>query len=242
MASEIGQASIWLSAFSLLWAISMLAIVLRNRNINAIISGRNGVVATFGLISIAVSGLIYGFLTDDFSMRYVAEGSSYYQPVLYKIAALWGKMSGSLLFWLWLIALFGTIFVWQNRHAKDSLADYALIPVSVVMLFFTILVSGLISGVYNPLSRFPNGAAMPDGAGMNPLLQTPSMAFHPPILYVGFVSLTIPFAFAVGALMCGRIDNDWIVRFNWVEGNSNLIKLYCFNVNFEYGNEYSFNG
>ena len=222
MASEIGQATIWLSAFSALWAIGMLAIGLRNRNNNAIISGRNGVVATFVLISIAVAGLIYGFLTDDFSMRYVAEGSSYYQPVLYKIAALWGKMSGSLLFWLWLIALFGTIFVWHNRHTKDSLADYALIPISVVMLFFTILVSGLIRGVYNPLSRFPNGGAMPDGAGMNPLLQTPSMAFHPPILYVGFVSLTIPFAFAVGALISGRINNDWIIRsrrwtlFSWL--------------------------
>ncbi|SVA69773.1 uncharacterized protein METZ01_LOCUS122627, partial [marine metagenome] len=222
MASEIGQATIWLSAFSALWAIGMLAIGLRNRNNNAIISGRNGVVATFVLISIAVAGLIYGFLTDDFSMRYVAEGSSYYQPVLYKIAALWGKMSGSLLFWLWLIALFGTIFVWRNRHTKDSLADYALIPISVVMLFFTILVSGLIRGVYNPLSRFPNGGAMPDGAGMNPLLQTPSMAFHPPILYVGFVSLTIPFAFAVGALISGRINNDWIIRsrrwtlFSWL--------------------------
>ncbi|MEC8841363.1 MAG: cytochrome c biogenesis protein CcsA, partial [Candidatus Poribacteria bacterium] len=222
MASEIGQATIWLSTFSALWAIGMLAIGLRNRNNNAIISGRNGVVATFVLISIAVAGLIYGFLTDDFSMRYVAEGSSYYQPVLYKIAALWGKMSGSLLFWLWLIALFGTIFVWRNRHTKDSLADYALIPISVVMLFFTILVSGLIRGVYNPLSRFPNGGAMPDGAGMNPLLQTPSMAFHPPILYVGFVSLTIPFAFAVGALMSGRINNDWIIRsrrwtlFSWL--------------------------
>ena len=222
MASEIGQAAIWLAVFSALWAIGMLFIGLRSRNDNVIISGRNGVVATFGLISIAVAGLIYGFLTDDFSMRYVAEGSSYYQPVLYKIAALWGKMSGSLLFWLWLIALFGTIFVWQNRRATDHLADHALIPVSIVMLFFTVLVSGLIEGVYNPLSKFPNGSAMPDGAGMNPLLQTPSMAFHPPILYIGFVSLTIPFAFAVGALISGRIDNDWIVRsrrwtlFSWL--------------------------
>ncbi|MFP6722016.1 MAG: heme lyase CcmF/NrfE family subunit [Candidatus Poribacteria bacterium] len=222
MASEIGQAAIWLAVFSTLWAIGMLSIGLRNRNNNAIISGRNGVVATFGLISIAVAGLIYGFLTDDFSIRYVAEGSSFYQPVLYKIAALWGKMSGSLLFWLWLIALFGTVFVWQNRRATDRLTDHALIPISIVMLFFIILVSGLIRGVYNPLSRFPNGGVIPDGAGMNPLLQTPSMAFHPPILYIGFVSLTIPFAFAIGALMSGRIDNDWIIRsrrwtlFSWL--------------------------
>ena len=66
--------------------------------------------------------------------------------------------------------------------------------------------------MYNPLARFPNGAALPDGAGMNPLLQTPSMAFHPPSLYVGFVSLTVPFAFAVGALGAGQTGSAWIFR------------------------------
>ena len=222
MAAEIGQATIWLSIFSSLWAIGMVAMGLRYKNYNAVLSGRNGVIATFVLISLATGGLIYGFVTDDFSMRYVVEVSSHDQPLMYKITALWGRMSGSLLFWLWLVTLFSVLMVWTSRRATDDLADYALIPISIVQLFFIILVTGLIEGVYNPLMRFPNGAVALDGEGMNPLLQTPSMAFHPPSLYVGFVGLTVPFAFAIGALAAGRTGSEWILRsrrwmvFSWL--------------------------
>ena len=226
MTAEIGQAAIYLSVLSGLWAIVFLGIGLRTRNQNALRSGRNAVVATFILISIATGALIYGFVTDDFSMRYVVEVSSAAQPLLYKITALWGRMSGSLLFWLWLLTVAGAIVVWQNhrynKQTHDTLADYALIPVAIVQLFFILLVTGLIEGVYNPLARFPNGQMAPDGAGMNPLLQTPSMAFHPPTLYIGWISLTVPFAFAVGALASGRIGSDWILRsrrwtlFSWI--------------------------
>jgi len=135
-------------------------------------------------------------------------------------------MSGSLLFWLWLLTVAGAIVIWQNhRHNKetnDTLSDYALIPIAVVQLFFIILVTGLVEGVYNPLARFPNGQMAPDGAGMNPLLQTPSMAFHPPTLYIGWIALTVPFAFAVGALASGRVGSEWILRsrrwtlFSWI--------------------------
>ena len=185
-------------------------------------SGRNALIATFILISVATSTLIFGFVTDDFSLRYVVEVSSAAQPLLYKITALWGKMSGSLLFWLWVLTFCGTIVVWQNRKANDTLADYALIPIAVVELFFIMLVTGLLEGIYNPLERFPNGLAAPDGDGMNPLLQTPSMAFHPPTLYVGWISLTVPFAFAVGSLTSGRISSEWLLRsrrwtlFSWI--------------------------
>ncbi len=223
MTAEIGQAAIFLSILSALWAIGLLCVGLRQRNPNAVQSGRNAVIATFVLISIATGALIYGFVTDDFSMRYVVEVSSAAQPLLYKITALWGRMAGSLLFWLWLLTVAGAVVIWQNRkETTDSLADYALIPIAIVQLFFIILVTGLIEGVYNPLARFPNGQIAPDGAGMNPLLQTPSMAFHPPTLYIGWISLTVPFAFAVGALASGRIGSDWILRsrrwmlFSWI--------------------------
>ena len=223
MTAEIGQAAIFLSILSALWAIGLLCVGLRQRNPNAVQSGRNAVIATFVLISIATGALIYGFVTDDFSMRYVVEVSSAAQPLLYKITALWGRMAGSLLFWLWLLTVAGAVVIWQNRkEPTNSLADYALIPIAIVQLFFIILVTGLIEGVYNPLARFPNGQIAPDGAGMNPLLQTPSMAFHPPTLYIGWISLTVPFAFAVGALASGRIGSDWILRsrrwmlFSWI--------------------------
>ena len=210
--AELGQAAIYLSVFSCLWAMAMLWIGLRHNNYNAVVSGRNGVVGTFALITLATGALIYGFVTNDFSMKYVVEVSSYDQPLLYKVTALWGRMSGSLLFWLWLVTFFGALVVWTSQRATDYLADYALIPISIVQLFFIILVTGLVEGVYNPLERLPNGAFARDGAGMNPLLQTPSMAFHPPSLYVGFVSLTVPFAFAIGTLLSGKTGSEWIFR------------------------------
>ena len=226
MTAEIGQAAIFLSVLSGLWAIGFLGIGLHTRHPRAIQSGRNAILATFILISIATGALIYGFVTDDFSMQYVVEVSSAAQPLLYKITALWGRMSGSLLFWLWLLTLGGAVVVWQNsrqtQETQDTFSDYALIPIAIVQLFFTLLVTGLIEGVYNPLARFPDGHMRPDGAGMNPLLQTPSMAFHPPTLYIGWISLTVPFGFAVGALLSGRVGSDWIHRsrrwtlFSWI--------------------------
>ena len=159
-------------------------------------------------------------------MRYVVEVSSAAQPPFYKIAALWGAMSGSLLLWLWLLTVGGAVVVWQNyqrsKQTPDTLADHALIPIAIVQLFFIVLVTGVIPGVYNPLAQFPGGYVAPDGDGMNPLLQTPLMAFHPPTLYIGWISLTVPFAFAVGALTSGRIGNDWVLRsrrwmlFSWI--------------------------
>ena len=226
MTAEIGQAAIFLSVLSGVWAIVFLSVGLRIRNPNAIQSGRNAIIATFILISIATGALVYGFVTDDFSMRYVVEVSSAAQPLFYKITALWGRMSGSLLFWLWVLTVVGAIVVWQSRQrdqeTHDTLANHALIPIVIVQLFFTILVTGLIEGIYNPLARFPDGQVAADGQGMNPLLQTPLMAIHPPTLYVGWISLTVPFAFAVGALTSGRVGSDWILRsrrwtlFSWI--------------------------
>ena len=194
MTAEIGQAAIYLSVLSCLWAIGFLSFGLWIRNARAIQSGRNAVVATFILTSIATGALIYGFVTDDFSMRYVVEVSSAAQPLFYKIAALWGAMSGSLLLWLFVLTAAGAIVVWQNyqrvKQTGDTLADYSLIPIAIVQLFFVILVTGLIEGVYNPLARFPGGQVAADGQGMNPLLQTPLMAIHPPTLYIGWISLT----------------------------------------------------
>lgn len=213
MTAEIGQAAIALSVLSALWAIGFLCVGLRLRNAKVVQSGRNAVVATFFLTCISTGALIYGFVTDDFSLRYVVEVSSAAQPLLYKIAALWGAMSGSLLLWLWLLTLAGAIVVWQHRnYTTDNLADYALVPIVVVQLFFIILVTGIPDGVYNPLAKLPGGQVAADGQGMNPLLQTPLMAFHPPTLYIGWIGMTVPFGFAMAALASGRIGSNWILR------------------------------
>ena len=222
VAAELGQAAIWVSMFSAIWAIAAIGIGLSLKKIGLLKSGRNAVIAIFVLISIATAALIFGFVTNDFSMRYVVEVSSAAQPLLYKITALWGGMSGSLLFWLWLLTVGGALVVWQNRKASDTLSDYALIAITVVQLFFIVVVTGAVHGVYSPFERYANGLVMPDGKGLNPLLQTPSMAFHPPTLYIGWISLTVPFAFAMGALLSGRIASDWTLRsrrwmlFSWI--------------------------
>ena len=122
-------------------------------------------------------------------LRYQAQRSRYFIKSLPSGVGC----PGSLLFWLWILTVVGAIVVWQgrqrNEETHDTLADHALIPIVVVQLFFTILVTGLIEGIYNPLARFPNGQVAADGQGMNPLLQTPLMAIHPPTLYVGWISL-----------------------------------------------------
>ena len=218
--AELGQAAIWVSSFSAIWAIAAISMGLPLKKIGLLKSGRNAVIATFVLISLATAMLIFGFVTDDFSIRYVKEVSSAAQPLLYKITALWGGMSGSLLFWLWLLTVGGALVVWQNRNASDTLSDYALIAITIVQLFFIIVVTGIVHGVYSPFERLTFVPA--DGEGLNPLLQTPSMAFHPPTLYIGWISLTVPFAFAMGALFSGRIASDWTLRsrrwmlFSWI--------------------------
>ena len=228
MIAEIGQATIWLALFSCCWTMIAIFLGMRYEHLGAVQSGRNAVIVTFCLITTATFALVYSFLTDDFSLFYVYEGSSLKQPVFYKITALWGKMSGSLLFWLWLLTLFSAVVVWQNRQKPSSLekstplADYALITLAFVSLFFVVLVTGLIEGVRNPLARFPQDIIRPDGLGMNPLLQTPSMAIHPPLLYIGFISLTVPFSFAMGALISGNVSNLWLhlsrrwTLFSWI--------------------------
>ena len=140
MIVEIAQSAIWLTLFSCCWTIIAIFLGMQHNHLGAIQSGRNATVASFCLITTSTFALVYSFLTDDFSLFYVYEGSSLKQPIFYKITALWGKMSGSLLFWLWLLTFFSAVVVWQNRQTTSltkntPLADYALITLAFVCLF-----------------------------------------------------------------------------------------------------------
>jgi cytochrome c-type biogenesis protein CcmF len=152
--------------------------------------------------------LVYGFVTRDFSIKYVADHSSRDLPLFYTISAFWAGQEGSLLFWLWLLSIFGAILVWRNRKAKDELANYALLTIAGTELFLALFVT-LWS---NPFTRFIYQAPPEDGAGLNPLLQNFYMIFHPPTLFVGFAGFTVPFAYALGALISGKSGNSWIPR------------------------------
>ncbi len=158
----------------------------------------------------AILLLTYAFLTRDFSIRYVAEYSDSHLPLLYTISSVWAGQNGSLLFWAWLLTVFNALFVFWNRKNENQFKPYVFTLHSVVTLFFMILVSY----VSNPFEKLPSPLA--DGYGLNPLLQNPMMIFHPPTLFLGFVGFTVPFAYALAALIKGDISNEWLDRSrNW---------------------------
>jgi cytochrome c-type biogenesis protein CcmF len=153
----------------------------------------------------AVATMEWALLTNDFSVRYVAEHSARVLPVYYRVTALWSALEGSLLLWLLLLAGLGALLAWSVPRRAPELHPWAMATVSGVTGFFFVV--ALFAGdAFGTLSPVPA-----DGPGPNPLLQDhPLMGVHPPLLYLGFVGLTVPFAYAVAALVTGRVDRDWL--------------------------------
>ncbi|HEX9637937.1 MAG TPA: heme lyase CcmF/NrfE family subunit [Acidobacteriota bacterium] len=167
-------------------------------------AARNGVWLQLGLFSAAVVCLEYLFMTCDFSVAYVAENSSRDMNAFYTIASLWGGQAGSLLFWGWILAIYAGVVAWQNRSRLPDLMPWVYLTLLGTLMFFNILVTF----VADPFEHL--GFTPPDGRGLNPLLQNPGMVYHPPLLYLGYVGMTVPFAFAVAALATRQIDERWI--------------------------------
>lgn len=171
----------------------------------AVSSGR-GLVAGFFLTTLATAGLLHALLSDDFRIEYVADYSTSTQPLLYKIAAIWGGQAGSLLVWLLLLGMFAAISVIRSQGVPSRLLPWFYGVQGIVMLFFALLVAF----VENPFVRLPAAQVPPDGIGLNPLLLNPWMMIHPPTLLIGYAGTTLPFAFAVAALASGRLDEAWV--------------------------------
>ncbi len=157
----------------------------------------------FVFVIIAFATLEYAFLHDDFSVRFVAEHSNSALPAFYKATALWGGHEGSLLLWITVLAVWTMAVTAGSRSQPQEFASRVLGVLGIVsagMISFLLLTS-------NPFSRLIPAAA--DGQDLNPLLQDPGMIIHPPTLYLGYVGVSVPFAFAVAALLTGRLDKDW---------------------------------
>ncbi|MBT8409418.1 MAG: heme lyase CcmF/NrfE family subunit [Alphaproteobacteria bacterium] len=157
----------------------------------------------FLLVGFSFAALMYAFVTSDFSLRLVWLNSHTAKPMLYKVTGVWGNHEGSMLLWVLILALFGAMAAWYGRNLPERLRARVLAvqaAVGVAFLLFLLLTS-------NPFLRL----AMPpfDGQGLNPLLQDPGLAFHPPFLYIGYVGLSMSFSFAVAALIEGRVDAAW---------------------------------
>ena len=169
------------------------------------------------LMTVATGVIVNAFLTDDFSIKYVAHYSDSVQPIFYKLTAYWGGLDGSIMFWVFLLSIFGSLAVYVNRERHRELIPYVVATIASVEMFFLLLMV-----VHkNPFATFLTGPPL-DGDGLNPLLQNYWMVIHPPSLYTGFVGMTIPFAFGLAALITGHLDDAWLravrrwTMFSWL--------------------------
>jgi cytochrome c-type biogenesis protein CcmF len=167
-------------------------------------SGRHGVYAVAALVSLASIGLLYAFLTHDFSLKYVFDHSSREMPPELVVAAFYSGHQGSLLYWAWTLALLSAVVIFQNRQRHRQLMPYVIAVLMGIEAFFTLL----LVFVTSPFVKLPS--TPPNGLGLNPLLYDSGMLIHPPMLLAGYMSWSVPFAFAIAALATGRLGAEWI--------------------------------
>ncbi len=167
-------------------------------------TARRAGIAGFVAVTGAAFALVWSVFTNDFSITYIVEHSNRALPIAYKFAALWSGQEGSLLLWAWLLGTYG--FVLRLRHKTDvRLYAYAGTILAAMQLFFLAVIN-----FAAPPFALLKGAIPDDGNGLNPLLQYPEMVIHPPMLYLGYVGFSVPFAFALGALMMRYPGEKWI--------------------------------
>jgi cytochrome c-type biogenesis protein CcmF len=175
---------------------------LRRRRLAA--SAQNALLAALLSTAVAAVVLAAALARHDFSFEYVAQHTAAALPTSYTLSAFWGGQEGSLLLWLLILTGFAAVAVLTTRRSARDLVVWVVPVFGAVATFFS-LVLVFVS------SPFATQVAPADGAGLNPSLQNPYMVAHPPLLYLGYVGLTVPFAFAIGALLSGRTDERWIV-------------------------------
>src|SRR5213082_1865099 len=169
-------------------------------------SARHAVFAMCAALWVAVAALEWALFQHDFNVEYVASYTSRNLPIFYTWSALYAGQKGSLLFWASVLSLFGSLAMVLTARRHRALLPYVAGVVCTVATFF---ISVMLFAQANPFHRL--GYTPLDGSGLNPQLQNPGMVFHPPMLYLGYISITIPFAFAMAALLSKRLDVDWLV-------------------------------
>lgn len=201
----LGEFALWISL-----PVAAFGMVLgyaggRTQRGDLVLSAERTIYAVFGLLLVASVGVTAAFLGDRFEYWYVANYSNANLEVFYKVTGLWAGQRGSLLFWALLLALFAVITVMTNQKKNREFMPYVAGVLQTILLFFIVV---LLFADVNPFERLAFTPA--DGRGLNPQLQNYWMTIHPPTLYLGFTAFTIPFAFAVAALLNGRLDARWI--------------------------------
>jgi len=165
---------------------------------------RYAIVAAAGLVTLASAILIYLLVTRDFQVEYVYRHVSTYQPTIYNLSAFWAGQEGSLLLWLWLLTMFSVAIARRKEDSTEELKPYALAVLALCQVVFALLL--LFDS--NPFSTYPTAPL--EGRGLNPLLENFWMVIHPPVVFVGYAAYTVPFAYAVAALITGKLGKEWI--------------------------------
>ncbi len=203
--ADIGSISLLLALGAAIYSVFVYILGIRKKHPALLQSARNGLIAVGGLLSVSVTVMLIAILTHNFQIEYVYSYTSRDMSLSYMLSALWAGNDGSLLFWAWLLSIFAVIVVLQKRDVGKELVPCAATVIMITQVFFLILLVS-VSNPFQELSYLPA-----EGRGLNPLLENPGMLFHPPTLLAGYVGFTIPFAFAMAALLTRRLGDDWIV-------------------------------
>ena len=224
MIAEVGIITTGLAFFAAAYALVMAVLGAQLRRDRWVVSARNAALMTFPLLTVSNLLLIDGMLNHEFSISYVWQTSNLETPTFYLITGLWGSQAGSLLFWSWLMSGFTFAALLLNWKSERRLMPY-VIAVTMATLGFFLILNNFIENPFKRYWELPTGtieAALfapvagakvfhpVDGQGLNPLLRHLGMVIHPPMLYLGFVGFTIPFAFAFAALATGQLGAGWL--------------------------------
>src|SRR5262252_1051848 len=204
MIPESGYAATVAALVLALYGSIAAAVGAHTRRPTLVQSSQRAAIGIVVLITCCMLLLVYAFLTFDFSVRYVAFNTNRGTPFYYRITAVWGALEGSIILWTWMLSLYTVIVIGRYRHRQPDFYPWVLAVMLGIAAFF-LLVMTIPAPPFERLTPIP-----PDGRGLNPLLEDTGMITHPVALYLGFTGFTVPFAFALAALITGRIGDEWI--------------------------------
>ncbi|HEX8996178.1 MAG TPA: heme lyase CcmF/NrfE family subunit [Ktedonobacterales bacterium] len=202
--TDLGAIALTLALVFALYALAASALGATLRRAALVTSGRRAVLVVAVFLLLTSGSLIAAFLTHDFGARYVAEHSSLAMPWYYSLSAFYGGQEGSLLYWTTMLAIFASIAVLLHRRASAELMPWVVVVLMTIESFFL----AMLAFITPPFVR--DTIPPVDGAGLNPILQDPGMLIHPPMLLMGYMSWSLPFAFAVAAMVTGQLDAGWL--------------------------------
>ena len=205
MIPELGYGALVVGVLLALYGAAAAAAGARTGRTALVESAQHAALGVFGLVTAALLLLVYAFLTFDFSVRYVAINTNLETPFYYRITGVWGALEGSIILWTWMLGLYTLILILRHRDSARELYPWALATMLGILAFFLLVMTIAAP----PFQRQVPVAA--DGRGLNPLLEDTGMITHPVALYLGFTGFTVPFAFAMAALITGRVGDTWLV-------------------------------